>query len=217
MIVLSGFYWQDAEQKQNGNVIKKTIKKAHHLLGSEDVGDFEKGIFLITEEQYSKGSLMNHLNSQKDFKNRLLLAINSYLTLLTLDKKMNIPVKDELVNFIHTNLEAVDSTDRSLDFVLNQRIQFIYELAYDNYYNPSTELESKLRTQSSLLFLDIRKYFNNPQLYKVSVSSRLNQAIQLWLTFGKVSPEQVNELLELSSPFQTQSLNKVFSVYYPKG
>ena len=217
MIVLSGFYWQDAEQKQNENVIRKTIKKAHHLLGSEDVGDFGKGIYLITEEQYAKGSLMSHLNSQKDFKNRLLLAINSYLTLLTLDKKMNTPVKDELVNFIHDSLLTADSTDRSLDFVLNQRIQFIYELAYDNYYNPSPELENKLISQSGLLFGDIEKYFSDPQLYKVSVPSRLNQAVQLWLTFGKPSTEKVNELIELASPFQKQSLNKVFSVYYPKG
>ncbi len=217
MIVLSGFYWRDAEQKQNESVIGRTINKAHQLLGSEDVGDFEKGVFLITEEQYAKGSLMKHLNSQKDSKNRLLLAINSYLTLLTLDKKMNIPVKNELVNFIHTNLVSGDSINMSLDFVLNQRIQFIYELAYDNYYNPSTELENKLTTQSSLLFGGIRKYFSNPQLYKVSAPSRLNQAIQLWLTFGKPSSEKVIELLDLSSPFQAQSLKKIFSIYYPKG
>ncbi|MEQ1585293.1 MAG: hypothetical protein ABL895_05400 [Cyclobacteriaceae bacterium] len=217
MVVLSGFYWQDATQKQNENVIEKTIKESHILLASEDVSDNDKAIYLITEEQFAKGSLMNYLNSQSDFKSRTLLAINGYLNLLILDKKFNSPVKEELISFIHINLMKPDLTMVDADFLLDQRIRFIYELAYDNYYNASPKLEKELNTQSSMLYGSILDYFSDSRLYKGSIPSKLNQAIQLWLTFGAPSADNIASLIDIISPFANEKGAQVFSVYYPKG
>ena len=217
MVVLSGFYWRDATQKQNANVIEKTIKESRILLASEDVSDTDKGIYLITEEQFARGSLMNYLNSQSDFKSRTLLAIRSYFNLLLLDKKFNSPVKTELISFIHNNLTKSDSAMVDAEFLLDQRIKFIYELAYDNYYNPTPELAKELNMQSSLLYGSILNYFSNTQLYKGSIPSKLNQAIQLWLTFATPSRENVTSLIKMISPLGSEKGAQIFSVYYPKG
>ena len=62
MIILSGFYWYDAEQKQNDRVIKKVRSETLNLMKSKEVGSDAKALPLLIEERYKPGSMIAYLS-----------------------------------------------------------------------------------------------------------------------------------------------------------
>ena len=50
MLILSGYYWYDATQKQNGRVIKRVRKELFSLMNSKEVGSDLKAFPLLMLE-----------------------------------------------------------------------------------------------------------------------------------------------------------------------
>ena len=216
MIILSGFYWYDAEQKQNDRVIKKVRAEMSGLMRSREVGTSIKAISLLVDERYEQGYIQKYL-SGLDMKERLSLANETYKQLLEFNKHDKSIYKSELVREGKNAISNLISLKSDHSFLLNELNKFTTLLTYDNYYNLSDSTQILLREfvdegyNLSLLF------FKSKSLFRATIPLELNYAIQQWLTFGHVNEEKINNILDLLSPFENSGSSEIFNTYYPKG
>nr|MCU0357183.1 ATP-binding protein [Cyclobacteriaceae bacterium] len=215
MLVLSGFYWYDAEQKKNERVIERIRSEAMQLIKSEEVGIQNKAIYLITEERYQPGTLIPYLQGL-DLKSRFSLAIDVYRTLQYIDKRLEGELIDELLNFIDENSTALINSSEP-ENVLLERNKFIIILARDWYYNPDEEKLSLLKKALENNRELVLKFYKDPSLFKPAVPFELNVALQYWLTLGDPSENKIREITESISPFGSSTSKMSFNTYYPKG
>ncbi len=215
MLSLSGFYWYDAELKQNDQVIKNLRSHAGVLLASPEVGYNQKADYLLVEERLEPGSMMSYLESI-DLKNKIGIALGIYQRTIEVSNHFKAPIKDELAQFIYEMISAeVIASDE--EFTLQNRNKFITLLAYDEYYNPNQERKKFIKDLTRINYNLVKHFFNTTDLYKPTVPVELNQAIQFWLTFGLPKDEEVRDLIKLISSDGPERSFKTFNTYYPKG
>lgn len=215
MLVLSGFYWYDAEQKKNERVIEQVRVESNKLMKSEEVNVQSKAIYLLTEERYQPGSLLPYLKSL-EVKTRFKLSIDVYRMLLYIDKRLEGELKTNLLTLIDEDSKNLNQSAEP-EAVLSDRNNYIIILARDLYYNPD-DFKSKLIQDAVEANRELAlRFYMNPSLYKPATPIELNVAVHYWLTLGKVSREKIDELAESISPFATSQAKAAFAVYYPKG
>ena len=215
MLVLSGFYWYDAEQKSNERVVQQVRSEAFALIKSKEVNNQTKATHLLIEERYKPGSLIPYLQTLQ-YESRVSLAIETFKLLQYFDKRMEGPLKKELLEFINQNLGSPEPSIAP-DVLVNELNKFLILLLRDNYYTTDSQKEkiiSELTTMNCELVL---KFYKDKSLFRPAIPYELNMAVQLWLTAGKVTPEKVSELLNTISPRSNAEAESAFKVYYPKG
>lgn len=216
MLTLSGFYWYDAEQKQNAHVIQRLRKEAVTFLESPEVGNYAKAEYLLTEERYEPGYLIKHLK-KLDVKDQVDLSTCIYQRVLEIDRHFNLPVKAELIALMKDGCSA-PAFQTDPEFALIHRNKLVTLLVNDEYYNPNEQTKNFARQLAGANRALIIKFFSDPALYKPTIPTELNQAIQYWLTFGNPEVSEIDSLLHLISPFtEREQAKRSFSVYYPKG
>jgi energy-coupling factor transporter ATP-binding protein EcfA2 len=214
MFILSGFYWFDAEQKSNSSVVEKVRAKASALLESKEVNSEDKALYLLMEERYEKGTLIPNLE-KLDKESRLGIAIKIYRLILLMDKNSAYPFKQELVKYIQANLRADDATDYELRLIRFN--EFVILLSYDNYYNPDTDTRNLLTEATEASHGQVLEIISNKKSVRTTFPIEINVALQWWLTFGKVTPEKLENLVNLTSPYHNEIGKLNFEKYYVKG
>ncbi|MFD2203655.1 ATP-binding protein [Shivajiella indica] len=215
MVVLSGFYWYDAEQKANERVIERARKESLVFLSSPEVLNQDKAVYLLAEERFEPGYLTSFLSSM-DQKDRITQAIDTYKFLIYVDKHIDDPIKDLIIDFIYGDLKSPDAQIES-DYILAQTNKFLFILMRDNYYSPSVAKEkiiSDLTEKNKQRVLD---FYKGTGQFSPTVPFELNLAIQLWLTAGKAKIKQIDEVLSNISPKESEEGRNAFLKYYPKG
>ena len=215
MLVLSAFYWYDAEQKTNERVIDRVRKEALELVGSKEVDDQSKATHLIMEERYMPGSLITNL-SNLNYDNQLRLSIEAYKLLQYFDKNHEGELKTQLQDLIARNLKSPPAIAPK-DFLVTQGNKFIVLLLRDDYYNSNTRKASLLKELTNIMREQVLSFYRDRKLHRPAVPAELNMGLQLWLTAGDVSPEKVQELIAAISPLADSEAEKSFDIYYPKG
>jgi len=216
MLILSGFYWYDAEQKQNKRVIKKVRSEALTLMRSKEVGFNTKALPLLLQERYEPGFMLTYL-SGLETKGRLSLSLETYKQLLLFDKHDKSELKSELINLIQTDFKELVAKKIDYPFLMTELNKFSTLLSYNNYYNPSDAGEKILRNFADEGYSLALIFFKEKALFQATIPHELNYGIQQWLTFGQVTEEKVNTMLELFSPVEDSAGQGIFSIYYPKG
>ena len=217
MVIFSGFYWYDADQKKNSRVIDQIRKTGQHLLNSKEVGISEKADFLITEERYQQGKLLDYLHHLEEGRARLNLAIEAYKELMMISKHMVQPVKADLIQLIHQDINKFPKGKGDIGFLLEKYNLFIALLAYDNYYNPNPQIQNLLSENGASLFNMLLASYSDKSYYQSGITSELNLAVHNWLTFGQPRQKQIKEILSTISPLESPQAQLHFDVYYPKG
>ncbi|RPA66748.1 ATP-binding protein [Cyclobacteriaceae bacterium YHN15] len=215
MIVFSGFYWYDAEQKANERVIERTRKESLLFLNSAEVNNQNKAIYLLAEERYEAGYLTSFLASMNQ-KDRISLAIDTYKFLIYVDKHIEDPIRALLVDFIYKDLQSPDASIES-DYILAQTNKFMLILMRDNYYSPSKENEEIISDLTERNRNRVIDFYKRKDQFSPALPFELNLAIQLWLTDGKAKKEEIDEVLQIISPAESEEGRNAFSRYYPKG
>ncbi|MBX2945503.1 MAG: hypothetical protein KF725_06695 [Cyclobacteriaceae bacterium] len=215
MLVLSGFYWYDAEQKKNERVIERVRSEAMTLMKSEEVNLQAKAFHLLMEERYNSGSLMPYLQTL-DLKNRFSLAIETYNVLMYIDKRLEGDLKTNLLKFIDESSAALVNSAEP-ENVLLERNKFIIILSRDWYYTPDNFKFQLLQKALELNNNLVLRFYKEPSLFKPAVPFELNVAIQYWLTLANPTQEKITTLAQAISPFSNPQAKTVFDVYYPKG
>jgi len=216
MIILSGFYWYDATQKQNSQVIKRIRKELTTLMDSKEVGSEPKAITLLMLERHEKGSMNNYL-SGLDAKARFGLTLESYKFLIGFNKRDSNEIKNEIINRTEADLKDLMAKKTDHHFLIPKLNRFTTLLAFDNYYNPSGIAGNKLREFSDEAFKQAIIFFKDTNLYIPLISPELNYGLQQWLTFGEVNNDKITALLSMISPYESEAAKKIFDVYYSKG
>jgi energy-coupling factor transporter ATP-binding protein EcfA2 len=216
MLILSGFYWYDAEQKQNDRVVEKVRAEMFNLMKSKEVGFDTKAIPLLIQERYEPGSMLTYL-SALDAKARLSQAIETYKQLLLFNKHDESAYKSGLTNLVQTTFKEVNVKETDFPFLMTELNKFTTLLAYDQYYNPSDSSATMLMNFADEGYQLGSVFFKSKALFRATISMELNYCIQQWLTFGSVSDEKVNTIIGLISPFEGDVGREMFNIYYPKG
>lgn len=216
MVILSGFYWYDAEQKQNDRVVKKVRSEIMRLMKSKEVGSDNKALPLLINERYEPGSMMVYLKSL-DAKERLSIGGETYKQLLLINKHDTSSFKSELINFIQANFNESVTKAADHPFLATELNKFTTLLSYDNYYNPDSKTEQVLRDAADGIYNQALVFFKTKSLFQATIPLELNYGIQNWLTFGHVTDEKIKIILSLFSPFESKEGREIFDIYYPKG
>ncbi|HSU27236.1 MAG TPA: hypothetical protein VLJ68_02565 [Chitinophagaceae bacterium] len=216
MLVFTGFYWYNAEKKQNGSVIRKIRKETAVLLKSKEIGFDVKAVPLLIENRYEPGYAMNFIGGLAT-KEKLSLALQTYQKVLTLDKYDTTALKTELRSTAGATLQELITKDPDYSFLVSHLNEFSTLLAYDHYYNPSPQTEQMLRDIADRGYEITKIFLSRKDLYKSTISPELNYCIEQWLTFGQAGPEKLQALLTLFSPFEEGGKRDIFDTYYPKG
>jgi len=216
MVVLSGFYWVDAEQKQNSRVIDRVRAESAKLMKSKEVGFDVKALPLLIEERYTPGSMINYLNGI-DAKARLSLALEAYKQLLLINKHDTGALRKELTGLVQSTWRELAGKKNDYPFLLAELNKFTTLLAYDNYYNPASGAGKALQDFAEEGYGLAMVFFGSKALFRASISPELNYGLQQWLTFGRVSPEKLRDILALCSPFEGAGGQAIFDVYYARG
>ena len=216
MLILSGFYWYDAAQKQNNRVIEKVRAENLNLMKSKELGTGFKALPLLIEDRYQPGSMLNYL-SNLDTKGRVSLANETYKQLILFDKHDSSTKKVELINLIKTSLKELIGKKTDYPSLMTEINKFSSLLAYDNYYNPSETNKNILSDFADEGYKTALVFFKEKALYQGNVPPEINYGIQQWLTFGHVNDKKVNSLLTLFSPFDGAGGQTIFNIYYSKG
>lgn len=215
MLIASGFYWNDAENKTNERVLTNLQRRAETLLTSAEVSHTTKGTYLLMHERYAPGSLMVHLNALP-LKDRLTQSIVQFRILAEFNKKDKSELKQSLIQLIAKDLQEMKTKGQEDEFLLKNINKFNVLLSYDNYYNPNTEVEKLLADFVQVGYTVVEKFFTHRSLARPLVAIELNLAIQYWLTFNP-SAEGVKNLIKLISPASGVEAKTTFETYYPKG
>lgn len=215
MLVMSGFYWYDAEQKRNERVIEQVRKQAKTFLASPEVSTGLKAEYLLTEERYDPGSLMRYVLSL-ELKNRIAVSVDLHFRMLEIDKRFALPVKDELVELLLKHFSDPEA-EKDPEFALVQRNKFIIRLAYDEYHNPSQKTKDAIGVLAEANHQLAIRFITNPSLFRPTVPTELNLAIQYWLIFSKPVPQAITDMIGLLSPLAGDKSLASFNTYYSKG
>lgn len=216
MLTLSGFYWYDAEQKQNDQIVKTVRREAVTFLASQEVSSYAKAEYLLTEERYEPGYLIRYLK-QTSLKDQLDLSICIYQRVLEMDVHFNLPVKHDLIGLMQERF-AQPELEKDPKYALTTRNKLITLLTKDEYYNPNEKTKTFARALSIANSKLVKKFFKQPELYSPNIPTDLNLAIQYWLTFGNPSNADIDSALVLVSPAaNSEQARKAFATYYPQG
>ncbi len=139
--------------------------------------------------------------------------------MLYFDKHTGVPLKTELIDRIVDGFAVYDgSGHEGATFLLEQQNQFLFLLAYDEYHNPSNRIAGEVMPKIAKRQYELSNYFfSTTSPYKQIVPTEINQALQLWLTFGNPSKSDINSIFEKISPIGEGEARKVFDHYYVQG
>jgi energy-coupling factor transporter ATP-binding protein EcfA2 len=215
MLVLSGFYWYNADQKKNARVIQRVRSESTALLKSEEAETEIKAIYLLVQERQDSGTLMPYLVSLEP-NNKITLTNEIYNKILSFNKHNEDPLKSNTRELLINNLM---SPDKSLtpEFLMKERNRFLTLLAMDQYYSPDSKKETNLTVMAEKSLNAAIQFFKDQDILHPGVSMELNLAIQMGLTFGKAKPDQLQTLLQLISPATGSEAEKTYARYYMKG
>jgi energy-coupling factor transporter ATP-binding protein EcfA2 len=216
MLLLSGFYWYDAEQKQNDQVLKKVKAQTVDLLSSREVNNGTKAISLLVSERYEKGYFASFIKDMQP-RERISLTNAVLKQVLQFDKHDQPELKSELTKQLRADFAELIRTKADYTFLLTELNLFSTLLAYDNYYNPTKENQAHLQDMVNEGKNLALHFFKNKNLVNATISIEINYALQQWLTFGLVEALKADELLQQISPFENTQAQAAFEVYYPKG
>ena len=216
MLLLSGYYWYDAELKQNSSVISKVRKEMIPLLKSREVGFDQKATPLLIEERYEPGFMLSYLSGIEP-KGRLSLAVETYKQLLLMNKYDKSEYKNQLIHTVDVTYKDLMAKENDYPYLLEELNEFTTLLDYDLYYNPSDSTEATLRNFAREGNRMVTIFFKTKSLFQAAIPQELNYSIQQWLTFGHAGEDQVNQLLQIVSPWETPVGKETFNLYYPKG
>ena len=216
MMLLSIFYWIDAEQKQNDAVIETIQERSAALMQSNEVNTENKANYLLISERYQPGSLAVSF-SEFNPRTALTLSVDVYRQLLMYNKYDKSELKSELMQYTQQQMDEMLAAGEDLPFLLNELNQFTSMLAYDNYYNPNLQTQQILERYTDEGYTLALSFFSDPSQFRPTIPVELNYAIQQWLTFGTVTPEKSTAILSLISPFENVQADAMFQIYYPRG
>ncbi len=216
MLFLTGFYWYDAEQKQNDVVIQRVRGDLNQLMKSVEVGNDSKVFPLIIQERYEPGHMMKYLATLEG-KDRSTLSIEALEQLLKFDKHDRSRLVSDLIVFAGDALKEKLKEEVDYPLLLSEVNQFTTLLSYNNYYNPSAESEKALAEFSTVGYNVASAFYQKTEFATATISIELNYAIQQWLTFGHATSEQINAMLQIISPFNKGTEPVSFNTYYARG
>jgi len=215
MVVLSGFYWYNADQKKNERVIERVRDESATLLKSKKVALTNKADYLLMDERFKTGTLLPYLQSL-EYKTRLSLTNEVYKEVLAFEKREESPMKTSLFELLAHDL-GQPAANVEPQFLLGETNKFLIDLAMDQYYKPDQAKEKAIDAISKKDIDLVLTFFRTKSLFHATVSSELNMAIQLWLAVGKATPEKIKEILGALSPLAGKEAESVFNLYYSKG
>jgi energy-coupling factor transporter ATP-binding protein EcfA2 len=215
MLVLSGFYWYNADLKKNARVIEKIRSESIGLLKSEEAETEIKAIYLLIQERQDSGTLMPYLVSL-DPNSKITLTNEVYNKILSFNKHNEDPLKTSTRTLLINNLMTPEK-GLTPEFLMKERNRFLTLLAMDQYYSPESKKETNLTGMAEKSLNAAIQFFKDKGILHPGFSMELNLAIQMGLTFGKAKPDQLQTLLQLISPAAGTEAERAYDRYYMKG
>ena len=211
VIVLSSFYYVDAERKQNEHILQEIDVSTTELILNSEVDPLNKGLYMIYSERLSPGSITNKLNQIENIEGRIEVANNIYYALLYPDRYNRTKVKSMTLDYIGSQLNNIDSVNHS-NSKLKLLNSFLLTLDYDQYFNRSKKIDSIQLISREKLFSIVKNILSK---HDSSIDPLfLNRAIDHIMTIG-LTEVQIHDLIKQISPFNDGNSRLKFENYFP--
>ena len=215
IIGLCGFYYRDAQQKENDNVIKTILAEGSQFLSDQRYDVDRRASFLILSEVNAPGSfrrLMDKIPSDKSFD--LILEVYNQFAIKGGNpslRKYCIQYGDSLIRT--TSLRSADPGSL-MDHLKAWNILATASSHYLYYYSDSdieTILQRSAGQIKEILPFALSQGFGLAQINMTLVAGGIENS----LNFGAIDKEATRTLLALISPFESKGSKDRFNLYFP--
>jgi len=217
ILILCGFYYQDAKRKENGNVIKQIISEGKRLIVNERVSNRRRTTFFIVSEFLSPGTFKEIMSGMNDEEKASAIA-EMHLELLWADFNADPPLRKQSLYYLDSIIRSVPikkDDPASLMLNLNQlnlfvtpSVVYLYSHSDDSLTNI---LNRSLKEIGQVIKLSLIQNFDGASLDIGSVNNGLEYA----LNYKTLGEEAIKEILSNISPFEGNS--EQFFDYFPIG
>ena len=215
MVGLCGFYYRDARQKENDNVIQTIMAEGSQFLSDQRYDLERRANFLILSEANTPGafkSLMDRIPSDKSFD--LILEVYNQFAV----KGGNPALRRYCLQYADSLIQSIplkSSDPGSLMKHLKAWNILATAGSHYLYYFPDTEVEALLQRTAGqikeILPLALGQGFELSQINMLFVDGGIENA----LNFGVRDPESTTALINLISPFESKEGKNRFNLYFP--
>lgn len=209
VLFLSSFFFIDAKEKRNENIIVKVIDKGTKLLDSKDIQLIDKSKYLLTLERRNPGSIIHYLENEVDQQKRALLALDIYHKLLFYNKYETGNLKESILKILEENVDQIMANSAS-NLILQRLNMFTAILGYDYYFNHEEERLTLLKKSNRKAFEIIMSGLRANSL----ATNEISQTIQYFLTFNGSDIRSIEKLRDHLSPFENEIGKENFNNIY---
>lgn len=202
----------DVYRKHPSTVIKQVIAEGRSLLKSPDVPIASKADYVVAEELYSPNAGLRLLTAEIPVADRFSIYWDACRFLYLSKTFHGSSLRDSIFSRLDQELAGTTASLGAAE-VLRMRSRYIHLLATGHYVDRAGVSLEKIQQNGDALFESITSLYAEPEVSGDELTI-LNESVQLWLTFGKASPEQIQHLISIVSPRQP---NNRFDKIYQQG
>ncbi|MGC3944892.1 MAG: hypothetical protein QM762_10315 [Chryseolinea sp.] len=204
LMVVGSYLLYSLYKRQPSVVIKQVISEGRTLFRSAEVPAESKANYFFTEEYHSPGAGFELLKSDTALESRMFILWQAYTYGYVSPTFHGSKIRTSIVNELQRSMQSPEfkrlQPGRQLRILAS--ITQIYST--ENYYDQDEISETILHQDASALYELIADFFQSGiatnKTTLVDETATLNESVQLWLTFGNPTPEQIQHLIDLISP-----------------
>jgi hypothetical protein len=208
-IFLSSFYYNDALDKQNEQVLNQVLKEGEEYLNNTDnIPNFTeaKANYLLSILELNPKEAFRMLNSLSDPVLKVEVPVAVYSELIKYNRKFVGDEKDNLLNVALRNVtEAQRNNTIDAVLLLRNLNTFLTALNYDLYFNQNKRLQDISQLTHVLLKDNLLEILNGVQRDDFNISQELSVAVRHLRKNG--DNEQNEAVLSILYPFEDDITN----------
>ena len=214
LILFSSFYYNEISKRKNDVVLANIQNNSQDLLESSYATRDAQVQYLVGVEKYQRGKAIATLNNLNDDIDRVALAASVGFNVVGHDRQGKIYLAEELVHFGDSVINHIikDLARYDSERLLNALTTYIDFVRYYDHYHVDESTEEIVRRQGQLLAEVVFNIIKEGKLSNIDVQE-LNEGIEMALILNAYSDEEIKELLEIMSPFESTQSNFINNIY----
>jgi len=216
---LCGFYYRDANKKENESVVNKILAEGAELVNTKGTPDFYRTMFLVISEFLSPGSF-KEIVDRMPFEEKATAVAALQLELVWASPEADPSIRRESLYYLDSIIQSAPIEEgnpaslmrslKALDLLVTPSAFFLHSHSDERLQKI---LNRSLKEIGQIVKLSLTQNFSGSALDIASINSGLEYALH----YKSLSKEDIRLILSQISPFEEATGRNHFFEYFPAG